>query len=146
MIVAVDESNILQAAAVHAASWRASHRLFCSPEFVAAHTVEHQQDYLREKIQNGSRFYLLVEGVPAGVVSVTGSSIEDLYVIPEMQGRGIGTQLLEFAIGQCEGTPMLWILENNDRAGRLYRRLGFRETGRAARVDDGLDEIELALV
>ena len=91
MIVAVDESNILQAAAVHAASWRASHRLFCSPEFVAAHTVEHQQDYLREKIQNGSRFYLLVEGVPAGVVSVTGSSIEDLYVIPEMQGRGIGT-------------------------------------------------------
>lgn len=146
MIVPVDDTNLLQAAAVHAASWCESHRSFCSPDFVAAHTVEHQHDYLRKKIQNGSRLYLLVEGVPAGVVSVTGSLIEDLYVIPEMQGRGLGTQLLEYAIGQCTGTPTLWILENNDRAAQLYRRMGFRETGRAGRISDELDEIEFALM
>ena len=145
MITAVDASNIREAAAVHAASWQASHRAFCAPDFVALHSPERQRAYLEQKITEGSRLYMLVKEKPVGVVSVTGSLIEDLYVLPDEQNRGFGTELLRHAMAQCGGTPVLWILENNAGAERLYRRMGFVPTGRRNRITDGLDEIEFTL-
>lgn len=145
MIVAVDQTNIGQAAAVHSASWRESHRSFCSPAFVALHTPERQRAYLTEKMNGGSRVWMLVRDAPVGIVSVTGSLIEDLYVLPEEQGRGYGTELLRFAVEQCAGVPTLWILENNEGAARLYRRMEFRETGNIQTVAAGINEIEFAL-
>ncbi len=145
MIIPVDEKNLCQAAAIHSISWQESHRAFCTPGFVGFHTPRRQEEYLRDKMARGTRLYMLVEGEPAGVVSVTGSLFEDLYVLPERQNRGYGTRLLQYAVSQCTGIPTLWILENNERAGRLYRRMGFRETGRRNAITDGLDEIEFAL-
>ena len=145
MIVAVDETNLLQAATVHAIAWQDSHRAFCAPGFVEQHTPQRQQEYLRRKMEGGSRLFMLVEGEPVGIVSVNGSLIEDLYVLPDKQGRGFGTELLRYAISRCAGTPTLWILENNTGAERLYHRMGFRRTGRVIAGAGGLDEIELAL-
>lgn len=144
MFVPVDRSNLWQAAGIHSVSWQASHRAFCAPDFIALHTPERQEAYVRRKMSEGSCFYLLVEKKPVGIVSVRGSLIEDLYVLPAEQRKGYGTRLLEFAVGQCSGLPTLWILENNTGAERLYRRLGFQRTGRAQAVTDGLTEIELA--
>ncbi len=143
MIIPVDQTNILQAAAIHSISWRESHRSFCTPDFIERHTRERQCEYLRNKMNGGTEIYMLIAEKPAGIVSVTGSLIEDLYVLPEMQNRGYGTELLQFAIGLCTDPPVLWILENNSGAERLYRRMGFRETGRRNPITDGLDEIEL---
>lgn len=145
MIVPVDRSNLPEAARIHSVSWQESHRAFCSPEFIALHTPEHQEAYLREKMDQGSRLFMLAEDRPIGVVSVTGSLIEDLYVLPDDWCRGYGTRLLRYAIAQCDGVPTLWILENNQGAGRLYRREGFRETGRRNAITDKLDEIEFSL-
>ena len=146
VIVAVDESNLAQAAAVHAVSWQESHRSFCSPGFVAEHTPKRQKEYLKQKMAEGSRLFMLVnEEGPAGIVSVTGSLIADLYVLPDRQDRGYGTELLRFAEEQCMGAPTLWILRNNERAGRLYRKEGFRETGRFREGAAGIDEIEFTL-
>jgi Acetyltransferases len=145
MIVPVDRSNLPEAARIHSVSWQESHRAFCSPEFIALHTPEHQEAYLREKMDQGSRLFMLAEDRPIGVVSVTGSLIEDLYVLPEMQNRGYGTALLQFAIKQCTNTPALWILENNTCAERLYHRMGFQKTGRRNYIAHGLDEIEMHL-
>lgn len=145
MIIAVDSTNIREAAAVHSASWQASHRAFCSPDFVALHSPERQMEYLQKKMADGSRLFMLCEDGPVGLVSVTGSLIEDLYVLPERQNRGFGTRLLQFAIAQCADVPTLWILENNAGAERLYRRMGFRQTGRRNAITDKLSEIEFAL-
>ena len=78
MIISVDESNLLEAALIHSLSWQDSHRSFCSPDFVAQHTPERQREYLRGKMNKGSAVYMLVKDRPVGVVSVTGSLIEDL--------------------------------------------------------------------
>ena len=145
MIVSVDESKLSQAAAIHSISWKESHRAFCSPDFIEEHTAERQRAYLSEKLKAGTRIYMLTDEEPVGIVSVTGSLIEDLYVLPEKQNMGYGTKLLRYAVSRCAGTPTLWILENNADAERLYRRMGFRETGRRNAVADGLDEIEFAL-
>ena len=145
MIIPVDETNLLQAATIHSISWKESHRAFCTHDFIEMHTPERQREYLSNKKNNGTKIYMLVEEEPVGVVSITNSLIEDPYVLPDMQNMGYGTKLLQYAVGQCTDTPTLWILENNKRAERLYRRMGFKETGRKNPIIDGLDEIEYAL-
>ena len=145
MIVPVDETNLLQAATIHSISWKESHRAFCTPDFIETHTPDRQREYLRNKMNNGTKLYMLIEEKPIGVVSVTKGLIEDLYILPDMQNMGYGTKMLLYAIGQCADTPTLWILENNINAERLYRRIGFKETGRKNAITNRLDEIEFAL-
>ena len=48
MIVPVDQSNLYQAAEIHSVSWQDSHRSFCSADFIALHTPEHQLEYLSQ--------------------------------------------------------------------------------------------------
>ena len=145
MIISVDKTNLFQAAIIHSISWKESHRAFCTPDFIESHTPERQRDYLNKKMNSGTRIYMLVEEKPIGIVSVTNSLIEDLYVLPNMQNMGYGTKLLQYAIDQCTDTPSLWILENNTKAERLYHRMGFKRTGRKISITGGLDEIEFAL-
>ena len=145
MIVAVDKTSLSEAAAIHSISWKESHRSFCSTDFIEQHTPERQREYLERKINSGSKLFMLIEEMSLGIVSVTGSLIEDLYILPDKQNMGYGTKLLKFAINQCSETPTLWILENNADAERLYLRMGFEKTGRKNTIRDGLDEIEFAL-
>ena len=145
VISLVDENTVPAAAAVHSAAWQDSHRAFCTPDFTAAHTPERQAGYIRRKMAEGSRFYLLSDPEPAGIVSVRDHLIEDLYVLPEKQGRGLGTRLMAFALKICGGEATLWILENNTRAEKLYLRLGFERTGARHEIRHGLDEIEMSL-
>ena len=145
MIIAVNDINLAQAAEIHSISWKESHRAFCSPDFIEMHSPQHQEEYLREKLANGSTLYMLVEEKPIGMVSVTESMIEDLYILPKMQNMGFGTELLRYAMERCEETPTLWILENNKDAERLYRRIGFKPTGKRNAITDKLDEIEFSL-
>ena len=145
MIIPVDETNILQAATIHSISWKQSHLAFCTPDFIELHSPERQLEYLKGKMSSGTKIYMLVNEIPVGIVSVTDSLIEDLYVLPDFQNRGYGTELLKYAIGQCKVTATLWILENNTRAEKFYRRMGFRKTGKKNPITDGLDEIEYAL-
>ena len=145
MIIPVDETNIFQAAMIHSISWKESHRAFCTHDFIEMHTPERQREYLSIKKDKGANIYMLVQEEPIGIVSVTNSLIEDLYVLPDMQNMGYGTMLLQYAISQCTDTPTLWILENNKRAERLYRRMGFKETGRKNPIADGLEEVEYVL-
>ena len=135
----------MDAANIHSISWKESHRHFCTPEFIEMHSPKRQLEYICDKMREGTKFFMLVEEVPAAVVSVTDSLIEDLYVLPEKQNLGYGTKLLQFALDQCSDTPSLWILENNTDAERLYNRMGFTRTGRRNAITDTLDEIELAL-
>ena len=146
MIKEIDRTSLYTAALVHSISWKESHCCFCSSDFIEAHTPERQQEYLKRKMNAGSRIFLLVVEEPVGIVSVTGNLIEDLYILPDQQNMGYGTRLLKFAVGECRGAPTLWILENNDKARRLYQKMGFKETGRIRACPSGLNEIELSMV
>ena len=144
VIMAVDESNLSEAARIHSISWQQSHRAFCTTEWIDMHSPQRQEAYIRRKIAQGGRFYMLVMEEPVGIVSIAGNVMEDLYVLPDQQNKGFGTMLLRYAMAKCAGIPALWILENNLGAKRLYRRMGFMETGRRQPITEGLDEIELA--
>lgn len=50
---------------------------------------------------------------------------------PEHQGRGIGSHIIRGLIARADGKPVtLSVLDVNDRAYQLYRRLGFTEVSR----------------
>jgi GNAT superfamily N-acetyltransferase len=75
-----------------------------------------------------------------------GLYLEDLYVVPEARGRGLGLALLSHLarLAHDRGCGRLewWVLERNEAAIRFYRRVGaepmadwtiFRLEGRALR-------------
>ena len=144
-IIPVTEENAADAGNIHAESWQESHRSFCTEEFVRRHSREAQTEYLRREMAEGKKVFLLLAPEPVGVVSVQGSLIENLYILPKEQNKGYGSRLLRFAMAICEGTPELWILENNEGARRLYRRFGFRETGKSNPLSSTLREIQMKL-
>lgn len=142
MIVPITEENLMDAARVHAAAWQVSHRSICARDFVAAHTPERQAAYLREELQAGKSLWLLLDPEPAGLVSLDGDLIENLYVLPQAQGRGCGTQLLRFAVSRCR-RPRLWVLSSNQFAYDWYIRSGFIPTGKKKELSAALFEREL---
>ncbi|HRX58604.1 MAG TPA: GNAT family N-acetyltransferase [Eubacteriales bacterium] len=141
----ITERNIAEAANVHAASWRESHKAICTPEFIALHTASRQAEYLANEMQKGKRLFLLRAARPVGIVSVQGSLIENLYVLPDEQRKGYGTALLDYAIGQCSGVPTLGVLCTNQNARALYLRRGFVETGKKIKYSETLFELEMRL-
>ena len=142
-IVPVTEQMLPLAGRIHSESWQESHRSFCTEEFLQRHSAGAQTEYLRREVAQGKRLYLLLAPEPVGIVTVWGSLIENLYILPRYQRQGYGTRLLLFAIAQCDGEPVLWILDNNEGARRLYHRYGFRETGKRNALNERLSEIEM---
>jgi len=139
----VTESNLADAAYIHAEAWRESHRGICSEAFIAAHTTERQMQYIRGAIDQGRRFFMLTNDVPVAVVSVEGNVIADLYVHPAHQGRGYGTKMIGHAMSLCDGVPALWVLSTNQAALWLYDWLGFVKSGRSKELKNDLFEIEM---
>ena len=139
----VTTENIHLAAFVHAESWKASHG-FLPKEAVAKRTVERQTVYLQRQIDGGKDLYMLTDDIPVGIVSVSGNMIENLYVLPERWHCGYGSHLLAFAIGKCDANPVLTVL-NNNTAIEMYRKFGFKETGKTIPLNPELWEIEMIL-
>ncbi|WP_022764754.1 GNAT family N-acetyltransferase [Butyrivibrio sp. XPD2006] len=145
MIVQVSDKNIKVAASIHSISWKESHRSFCNTDFIERHSVENQLNYIVGKVEKGSEFFIFYDQDPVAVVSINGKVIEDLYVLPEYQNKGYGTQLLGYAVAKIQGhglKPSLWILENNLGAERLYLRNGFVPSGNRNHITGKLDEVE----
>ena len=66
------------------------------------------------------------EGRVVGFVSLSESMIEQIYVDPAAQNRGIGTALMDLAKRERPNRLELWVFQQNERARRFYRRHGFR--------------------
>ena len=61
--------------------------------------------------------------------------ISMVFVHPDHQGVGAGTELLERLIGDARWTHLsVWTRESNVRAQRLYRSSGFLPTGELGRL------------
>ncbi|WP_433888480.1 GNAT family N-acetyltransferase [Streptomyces sp. CA-111067] len=53
-----------------------------------------------------------------------------MYLLEEVQGRGIGGRLMGEFFTWARRTPMrLWVTDYNERAIRFYQRYGFKATG-----------------
>lgn len=79
--------------------------------------------------------YVYDDGVVKGIIRISGTEIEKLFIEPQFQSQGIGAALLRFAV-QEKNAASLWVLEYNTRGIAFYERNGFRLTGKRILEDD----------
>lgn len=109
-----------------------------------------------ELAQPDTRWYLVAEGTE-GIVGYAGlmciepiADVQTIAVVPEYEGRGIGTTLLTRLIEEARRRYALDVLlevrADNPRAQQLYRRFGFEQIHvRPRYYRDGVDALIMRL-
>lgn len=121
------------AARVHRASFDAA-----LPWLAGLHTPEEDAGFWRDNVGVRCRVWGVgPEGGLLAVMAVAPGWIEQLYVLPEAQGRGIGTALLGQAQAE-EPELSLWTFQRNQGARAFYEARGFR----LVRETDGAENEE----
>jgi [ribosomal protein S18]-alanine N-acetyltransferase len=109
-----------------------------------------------ELAQPDTRWYLVAEG-SEGIVGYAGlmciepiADVQTIAVVPEYEGRGIGTTLLTRLIEEARrrhaADLLLEVRADNPRAQQLYRRFGFEQIHvRPRYYRDGVDALIMRL-
>ena len=127
LIIKVTKANIADAAKIYMESWKDSHKDICSFEFIEKHDLDYMIDYLKEKIKTNYNIFIEYnDEKPVGIVGINPADEEVclLYVSPEEQGKGFGTELLNFALSKCK-QPYITVLDSNKKAIEFYIKRGF---------------------
>jgi GNAT superfamily N-acetyltransferase len=93
------------------------------------HDDEQIRAWFREAVASSEVWVVTDErGRPGGVMMLDGESVEQLYVLPDQQGRGFGSALLEHAQATRDSLA-LWTFEANAAARSFYEARGFVRDG-----------------
>ena len=116
------------------------------------HEKDRTEEDWRSAVVMRTRFIAEADGQVVGMASVgrAGSSqagsVTSFWVHPSARGKGVGDLLLiatfESAREAGYDELMLWVVENNEHAQRLYERHGFKRTGATQQVRPGDARIE----
>jgi putative acetyltransferase len=97
--------------------------------FIPASFWALQKGTMKEKyLPLAENFIFEENGQLAGFISLVGERVCALFVAPEMQGRGIGGALLEYAKA-LKGRLSLKVYRENKHALRFYKKSGFVAAG-----------------
>ena len=89
------------------------------------HTSDEDRWFYRERVFTGCQVHGAFEGgALAGIIAFRSDWIDQLYVLPEVQGRGVGSELLQFA-KRAFDCLQLWTFQRNLGARRFYEARGF---------------------
>jgi putative acetyltransferase len=109
-----------EAATVHRRSF--DHAL---PTLAGLHTPEEDRWFFRERMFTACQLWgYFDDNELVGIIAFREGWIDQLYVRPSSQGRGVGTALLRVAQG-LHGKLSLWTFQQNAAARRFYERHGF---------------------
>jgi GNAT superfamily N-acetyltransferase len=108
------------AAGVHRAAF--DHAL---PWLTGLHTPDEDRWFYRERVFTGCQVHGAFEGgALAAIIAFRSDWIDQLYVLPEVQGRGAGSELLQVA-KRAFDSLQLWTFQRNLGARRFYEARGF---------------------
>jgi len=119
-------------AAIHAASWREAYRGMLPDSYLENEVGPDLEAHWRSTdIKPGDVVLVAEEDAPLGFIAVwcrPDPYIDNLHVLPGHNSKGIGARLMgaaaEILLSQGHTTAQLWVLEQNTRALKFYRRLG----------------------
>ena len=136
-IVAPDATTI---ARIHATSWRSAYRGILPDEYLDDDIDADRLTYWRRRLSAPAErdvgVLALQDGAPVGFGFAVrdddehwGSMLDNLHVLPEHKGHGLGRSLMRELVAQLAeaGTAAglyLWVYEANAGACRFYERLG----------------------
>jgi ribosomal protein S18 acetylase RimI-like enzyme len=91
----------------------------------------HQRRFASQDFQ-----VIVVSGADVGILALSREpdclKVNQLLVLPQYQGKGIGTACMKHVIEEAATSRLpvrLHVLKANRRAAEFYRRLGFSDTG-----------------
>ena len=90
--------------------------------------VHHCDEHIKHDISEGKVYLLKVEDQFVATVTVSGNSINRLFVLPEHQRKGYGKTLLDFAEGKIADSYDSVVLDASFPAKRIYKKRGYVET------------------
>jgi GNAT superfamily N-acetyltransferase len=128
-------------ATLHATSWRRAYRGILGDDYLDGDLVAERTSVWREKLTDsaGVGWIVRVDDAPAGFVFVRphadarwGTLVDNLHVLADYQGHGLGRRLLHEVAGWCaRETPAagvyLWVFTDNGAARGFYARVGGAE-------------------
>ena len=94
--------------------------------FPLAHTDAEVRDWIRDVVVAERETWVAVDDRRVvGMMVVAPGDLDQLYVVPDRLGTGIGRRLLDTAKERSPAGLTLYTFEVNDRARRFYERNGF---------------------
>ena len=104
--------------------WEASVR--ATHLFLSDGEIEHIKTYVPQFLREVPRLFLAEDeaGHPVAFMGLADRSLEMLFVAPEMRGRGIGKQLVNYGITHY-AIERLTVNEQNPQARGFYEHMGF---------------------
>ena len=78
------------------------------------------------------------DGVVKGFIQIEKREVKRLFVEPVLQGKAIGTELLEYGIVEMDANH-LWALEKNIKAIVFYKKHGFDTTNKKKYKEDTIE-------
>ena len=91
----------------------------------ALHTPEEDQWFFRERVFNTCEMWGAFDGAAMrGIIAFREGWIDQLYVLPTAQRRGVGKDLLQVA-QKAFDRLQLWTFQRNAPARRFYEARGF---------------------
>jgi ribosomal protein S18 acetylase RimI-like enzyme len=72
-----------------------------------------------------------------GFIALRDLHIDQLYVDPSYQRRGVGSSLLDRALDNASGRTTLHVFEANGGARAFYEKHGFRQQDRWMNTEEG---------
>jgi putative acetyltransferase len=121
----VQENDFDTLTEVWEASVRATH------SFLTEDNIQYFKPLVRKEFLPAVELRCVRDGDfrPIGFLGVANGKIEMLFIRPDMRGRGIGKQLLTYAVEEMNAREVD-VNEQNEQAVGFYKRMGFAVVGR----------------
>jgi GNAT superfamily N-acetyltransferase len=95
------------------------------PSLAGLHTPEEDRRFFRERVFETCEMWGAFDGeLMTGILAFREAWIDQLYVLPDAQERGLGTALLQVAKDAFDRLQ-LWTFQRNLQARRFYEARGF---------------------
>jgi len=94
------------------------------PSLAGLHTPAEDRSYFRDQLFKESEMWGAFDEQLVGFIAFADKWIEQLYILPDRQGQGIGKALLGIAKEKFP-TLKLWTFQQNYLAKRFYEKNGF---------------------
>jgi putative acetyltransferase len=123
-IILATEDNLEEVVKVFRISFNVTY-----PNFLVLHTADEDFEFFKNTIFKKDNIYLAEEienKKILGFIAFNSEFIDHLYLLPEAQKQGIGSELIDIAKSRTNCLK-LWTFQQNTFARSFYKTKGFKE-------------------
>ena len=106
--------------------------------FLSENAIAEIKQFIPEALREVPHLVLSVNDAedPIGFMGIQGRTIEMLFISPEERGKGLGKELVKYAV-KAYATNLVTVNEQNPQALGFYEHLGFKVYKRTENDEQG---------